>query len=364
MATQAAQRRGARLLVVSNMWPSSRHPVFGGFVSRNVDALRECGATVDVVANTDARTGVLRGTLKYVRLARDARRQARASDYDAVIGHYLYPTAGMAAAAARAAGARLVLVVHGTDSRSVHRTDPWAYAARRAVRSADLVVTVSRALARAVREGLKLSDDVPVAVVHMGIDEEVFVPDPSARNALDVPAHERVVLYVGNLARTKGLDVLQTAFQALVADGTADRLVVVGGGQLEAELREWADGDPQLRDRVVMTGRIEQGEVARWMAAADTLVLPSRNEGLGLVLIEAMACGTPCVASRVGGIPEVVRDDTGILVPPDDPAALASALAQVLERGRSSYHEACIRAARGHGSRDKAKEMLDAIAQL
>lgn len=350
-----------RLLAVSNMWPSDAHPVFGVFVERNAEALKACGASVDVVANTDARSGSVWSALKYTRLARRVRKHVLGRRYDAVIGHYLYPTAAIAHMASRFSGARLVLVVHGTDALSIRRKDPFAALARKALNTADLVITVSNALAHTVRQDLGLPGHIPVATVHMGIEERVFAPDPSARAILGIPRKEKVVLYVGNLTKTKGLDVLQVAFENLVASGKVDRLVIVGDGPLRSKLHDWQSGTSWLRQRVTMTGVVSHVEVARWMASSDVLVLPSRSEGLGLVLLEAMACGTPCVASRVGGIPEVLTEQTGALVPPDDSVALASALADVIKRGRDSYFQACVDTAREHGSYRKAKEMLEAI---
>lgn len=353
-----------RILLVSNMWPSGENPVYGGFVARQADALRALGADVTVVANEDSRTGVVRSMLKYRRLSRRIAEAATAGRFDAVVGHYLYPTAGMARTAARIAGARLALVVHGTDARSALRPDPYARAARRAAREADLIVAVSRALERSLRIDLNVPGTVPVSVIHMGIDDAVFRPDPDARTTLGVPDSERVVLFVGNLVPVKGLDTLEAAFGKLVADGAADRLVIVGGGPLEPDVRAWAEGDPALKDRVQVTGRLPQAEVARWMAAADVFVLPSHHEGLGLVLFEAMACGTPCVASEVGGVPEVLDEATGVMVPAGDAEALSSAITRVVASGKDAWREACLAAARGQGSVEKARELLHALQAL
>jgi len=361
---RAPGHHALRILLVSNMWPSEANPVYGGFVARQAEALASCGASVQVVANDDPRTGALSSLRKYRHLTRRVRRAARHGEFDVVIGHYLYPTAGIARMAARSAGAKLVLVVHGTDARSVLRPDPYAWAARRAARSADLIVTVSQALARSLRSDVRVSGSVPMTAIHMGIDAAAFHPDPDARAALGLRADERVVLFVGNLVPVKGMDVLRQAFEQLVAGNAADRLVIVGSGLLESELHAWAKGSPALSDRVVLTGRLPQAAVARWMAAADVFVLPSHNEGLGLVLIEAMACGTPCVASSVGGVPEVVDQRTGVLVPPGDADALKSAVARVLAAGRESWSEACIAAARGQGATDKARELLEVISTL
>jgi len=93
--------------------------------------------------------------------------------------------------------------------------------------------------------------------------------------------------------------------------------------------------------------------------------LPSRNEGLGLVLLEAMACGTPCVGARVGGIPEVLTAPScGRIVAPEDAVALAAALEEVLLLGKKHFHEACVTNASAHDSRTKAKEFLGAIERM
>lgn len=360
-----------RLLVISNMWPSDSDPVFGVFVKRNVRALRDAGAKVTVVSNSDARTGGKAAARKYASLMFRAWMAARRGRYDAVIGHYLYPTAAIARMAADRAGVPLVLVTHGTDVRSVMREDRFGRAGRAALSSADLVVTVSGALERVVREGLELPAAVPTAIINMGIDDELFAPDAHAREKLHIEPGTRVVLFAGNLVPTKGVDVLAEAFFALLDFGLADRLVLVGDGPLAKDIAARVDenavsfehADPT--DRVTLTGRLHQRDLARWMAAADVFVLPSRAEGLGLVLLEAMACGTPCVGSDVGGIPEVLATPScGALAPAEDPAALAKAIAEVLATGKDSYEAACRAQAASHSANRKAQEMLAAIERV
>ncbi len=363
--------RGLRLLVISNMWPSEGDSVFGSFVERNVRALRESGAQVTVVANSDARTGGPAAMRKYSMLWVRAWFAARRGRYDAVIGHYLYPTAAIAHSAARKARVPLVLVTHGTDIRSVQRDDGFGRRGREALKAASLVITVSRALERTLRNDLSLPAAVPTAVVHMGIDADLFHPDAGAREKLFISPDERVVLYAGNLVPTKGVDVLAEAFFALLDAGLADRLVLVGDGPLAAVVRarieahaaSFEHADPT--GRVTLTGRLHQRDLARWMAAADVLVLPSRNEGLGLVLLESMACGTPCVGSDVGGIPEVLSvPSCGRLAPAEDPVTLAAAIADVLATGKDSFGQACLARAAEHSAGRKAAEMLEAIGKV
>lgn len=359
-----------RLLVISNMWPSEASPVFGSFIARQAKCLREVGAEVTVVANTDNRRGSLHSALKYASLSWRARRAALSGSFDAVVGHFLYPTAAFALEAARRADAPLVLVSHGTDSRSVMREDRFARRSREALTAAALVVAVSGALRDTLRETVGVPTSVPIAVVNMGFDDTVFKPDSGARDKLDLGESERVVLFVGNFEPVKGIDILLDAFVRLLDKGAADRLVLVGAGSLESFICERiADlaGDgahADLSGRVTLTGVLGQRDLARWMAATDVLVLPSRNEGLGVVLLEAMASGTPCVASRVGGTPEVLDDTCGRLTPAEDPAALAEAIHEVLVLGKDTFREACIARAAEHTSFAKAVEFLEYIEKV
>jgi glycosyltransferase involved in cell wall biosynthesis len=166
-------------------------------------------------------------------------------------------------------------------------------------------------------------------------------PDRAAARArLGLPAGAFVVAALGRLVPVKGLDFLVGALPALAAAIPSARLVLVGDGPeraaLEAQARTLGVGD-----RVLVTGAAADVTVA--LAAADALAAPSRNEGMGRALVEAMALGLPVVAAAVGGIPAVVADgETGRLVPAGDAAALAAAL---IELGRDEALRAKLGAA-------------------
>jgi glycosyltransferase involved in cell wall biosynthesis len=354
-ATVRRPRSGTlRLLLLTNMWPTPDDPSFGSFVSRHVAALRETGVDVTVVANETRRRGKISNLRKYASLLHRSRRAAATGAYDIVCGHFLYPTAFVSRVAAARAGTPYILVAHGTDVRSLARKGPIARLCRRALNGAALLVTVSEDLARRARGDLLVPPTVPIEVVNMGVDTELFRPDPTARTRLGVQASERLLLFVGNLILDKGVDVLLHAFSDLRQKDAVDRLVVVGSGPLGDTLRERAGrsapdlADGSSEEAVTFLGTLPHRDLPAWMAAADVLVLPSRREGLGLVLLEAMACGTPCVASRVGGIPEILSERCGELVPPDDPAALALAIERVMSTGKAHYGRACRETALDH----------------
>jgi glycosyltransferase involved in cell wall biosynthesis len=353
-----------RLLVVSNMYPSDGNPVFGSFVQRQVDALRRAGAEVRLVANTDARTGGWASFAKYAALSTRTLFAAFRRDFDVVVGHFLYPTADFARMASTLSGRPLVLVAHGTDVTSVQRDDLLAKASRDALPHAALVVAVSHALEQRLRTELRLPDSVPTAVVNMGVDLATFRPVDDARERIGWAAGERTALWVGNMVPVKGVPTLLDAFTRVRGAGAADRLVLVGDGPLRSEL-EARVRELGIADAVSFTGRLSQADVALAMAAADVFVLPSLNEGLSVALLEAMACGTPCVASAVGGVPEVLDDPAcGRLVPPDDAAALASGIEEVLAAGKAAYRDAALSRARANGTDAMAARFLDAVASV
>lgn len=188
-------------------------------------------------------------------------------------------------------------------------------------RAVDAVIAISQAVARALEAGGV--DPGRIRVVPSGVDPATLVAAPGAaaacREAWGIAPGTIVILLLGALEERKGHRILLEAAHHLPEDV---RFVFCGSGSLEHALRAEA---AQLKDRIVFAGF--RSDVGACLAAADVVVLPSRHEGLGVAALEAMAVGRPVVASRVGGLGEVVVDGTtGRLVPPGDPCALADAL--------------------------------------
>jgi glycosyltransferase involved in cell wall biosynthesis len=149
----------------------------------------------------------------------------------------------------------------------------------------------------------------------------------AARAALGVPADAFVVVGLGRLVAVKGFDVLLRALPALLTAVPTAQVLLVGDGPERAALETQAAA-LHVGDRVRITGAAT--DVAPWLAASDVLAAPSRNEGMGRALVEAMALGVPVVAAAVGGIPAVVTNgECGRLVAPEDPGALAQALSEL-----------------------------------
>src|SRR5207302_502070 len=152
----------------------------------------------------------------------------------------------------------------------------------------------------------------------------------AARSETGLSQADQIVLFVGRLVALKGVVHLLGAMPRVLAACPEARLVLVGDGEERSYLEQVARA-LHLMDRVSFVGAREHGEVIRYMRAADVFVLPSLIESFGIVLVEAMSCGLPIVASKVMGIPAVVEDGVnGVLVPPGDEAALAAGVIRLL----------------------------------
>ena len=352
------------LLVLSNMYPAADNPMFGAFIEKQERALRDLGVTFRLVKNSRWRTGPLNNAWKYASMLVRTAIAALRGGFDVIIAHYLYPTAWFAHVASRISGKPYVLMAHGTDIRSVQRRDAIAARCRAALPGAVLVVGVSDAIEHELRDELRLPLSVPVAVINMGVDRETFEAVPGARASLGLPEDARIVMFAGNFIRRKNLEVLIPAFDIAVQAGHADLLLLAGGdpegrrAALEAEVSA-----RRLADRVRFLGVLEPPELAVAMTAADVFVLPSVFEAAGVVLLEAMACGTPVVGSRVGGIPGIVSSDCGRLVPSHDVEGFAAAIAEVIELGKPFFAEGCEAAAAANDVCGMTRRLVDAAGR-
>jgi glycosyltransferase involved in cell wall biosynthesis len=280
--------------------------------------------------------------------------------FDVVLGTHLFPDAWAAVVAARILGLPCVVKAHGTDVNVVARWPSVRLLLAATLRGARFSVGVSRPL---VRELVRLGAPADRAVLlPNGVDRAIFHPQPrpEARRALGLPEHDRIVLYVGGLDPEKGVRELVDAFAALRAESPVPlHLFLVGEGPLDAELRARAAALGSDQGCLRLAGSLDLPGVALHLAAADLLALPSWAEGTPNVVLEALASGRPVVASRVGGIPDLlVEGHTGLLVSPRDPEDLARGLRDALSR---RWDEATLLASAPPSWDDSAGHLFDLL---
>ncbi len=328
------ERSGARIRVVSPVpWapripPFTTSPKYRGFATA---PRRETVAGFEVERPRYAmppKLGVpLQGLLYFLGCRATVRRLHAEEPFDVIDAHYAYPDGYAAAWLRHRLRIPTVLTVRGTDVNLLPSLAMTRGAVKFALESADAIVAVSQALAEcAVRAGAAESR---VTVIRNGVDAERFSPrDRSAARArFGIPADARVLASVGHLVERKGHDLVLAA-----AARIAKRpfVLIAGGGpeqaRLAAEVQRLG-----LAERALLLGPVAHEDLPDVYCAADLLVLASSREGAPNVVLEAMACGVPVVATAVHGTPEIVREpETGVLVREREVGAIAAAVERAL----------------------------------
>lgn len=339
-----------RLLFISNLFPDAAEPYRGLDNATVLHALVKTGWTVSTLALRPSlpfsrrrfeprvedaalsprfvrvpyvpRIGSRVNHIFYARAIHGALAALRGT-FDVALTSWIYPDS---CAIARVADFPFVSIAQGSDVHQYLRDTARRKIILSHMPRASSIITRSADLAKRLAEaGL---DAARIHPVYNGIDLGTFRPPfdgerEMLRGELGIAGAGPLLLFVGNFLPIKNPMVLLEGHQILRKMVPSARLVLIGGGAMESEMRAHAG------QNVIFAGRKSAGDVARWMRAADCLVLPSANEGVPNVILEAFASGLPVVASRVGGIPEVLDERYGRLIHPDA-KSLADAVADVL----------------------------------
>jgi len=295
-------------------WFPSTHPRWGDYARMAATPLRETRNGVDVLHPRyllPPKVGMTIAPLSMALAAAPAVRQllAEGYDFDVIDAHYYYPDGVAAALLARWFDKPLTITARGTDlnlipqHRLPRRMMQWAAS------KAQGSIGVCAALIDVLR-GWRV-DEHRLHVMRNGVDLQRFRPLPQQlmREELGLSGAP-LLLSVGYLVERKGHHVAIDALAQLLPTHAQARLIIIGEGverqSLLAQARRLG-----VQDHVTLTGALPNAELLRWYSAADVLILASSREGWANVLLEAMACGTPVVASDIWGTPEVVTPDSG-----------------------------------------------------
>jgi glycosyltransferase involved in cell wall biosynthesis len=333
-----------RILLVSQMYPGPAAPDLGVFVKQIADELERDGNELERVV-IDRRGGT---PAKYGRLAAQAVAVARRFRPEVVYAHFLFPAGAAGALAARLSGARLVVTAHGRDVRNVGSIPGVSAATRKVVREAHAVIAVSDFLRRELEAKLPEARG-KTKVIDSGVDLQRFrhrEPAP-LRGALGWQGEEPFYLCVGTLDERKNVVRLADAFGRLERGS----LAFVGDGPLRDSLAG--------RPGVLVVGRVPHERVPDWMAACDVLCQPSLIEPFGQTVLEALASERPVVATRIGGPPELVTLDVGVLADPGSVDSIEAGLKEASELPRPNPAARAI--AEEHDVRLQARRVAEVL---
>jgi len=374
-----------KILIITNLFPNSKEPTRGVFNKQQfLELAKQCELKVIAPIPWHKLSGVparetidgidvyhpgyfmipkiarsLYGLLFCLSLLPKIRRLYKKFKFDAIFATWAYPDAFGSCLIAKALKKPIVIKAHGTDINSYTR-----YFLRRkmivwALSNSDKVIAVSSALKdQMVRIGVPSEK---IEVIQNGVNTDLFklMDQAECRGKLKLPFDKKIILYVGNIVKAKGVDVLIDAFVRLTGDIL---LIVVGDGPYEKTLRARA-GELGIEENVIFAGRVAHDEIRYYMNACDIFCLPSRCEGCPNVLLEAQACGLPVVASRVGGIPELIKTtNVGSMVKSDDVNELSTALLDALSK---KWDKNLIRnSVAGYSWTDNASKLYDEVSRI
>ncbi len=249
---------------------------------------------------------------------------------DVMLATWLYPDAVAAVRLARQLDLPVVIKAHGSDVNIQCQAPSRRRQVVAAAAHSHAVITVSDDLANQLHQfGVSRQH---LHTLYNGIDLQRFAPADrlQARARLDIAEVDRVLLYVGNIKQSKGVLDLVRAL-AHLCNSSWQQCIVIGDGEDRGAMEKLVQ-QLGLADRIKILGRLPHQQIGLWMTACDLLLLPSHAEGVPNVVLEAMACGRPVVASALPGIKEVTPEYAGITAPPHQPEAFAAAIKEALER--------------------------------
>lgn len=278
---------------------------------------------------------------------------------DLVLAYWVYPDGYAALRVARKLGVPCVVGALGSD---IHVRDGLnALLTRLTITKADALLTVSEAMRQAAIDDFGAAPARVHTIVN-GFNTSVFgLKDRQlARQELGLGQDQQMVVYVGRFVEAKGMRELIAAARQLASTNERFRLALVGDGVMRPELLAMVAA-AGLTGKVLVPGGQPPEQVAQWISASDVLTLPSWSEGYPNVVVEALACGRPVVATDVGGTREIVNADNGILIPPRDTAALLAGLDKAL---RTTWNHQAIAASMRRSWDDVALETMQVCTAL
>ncbi len=252
-------------------------------------------------------------------------RMVQSKEIDLIHAHYLMPPGLVAILAGLLTRKKVFITLHGSDVFLLSTKKILKPIYNFILKQADEVFVVSESLKEELLKTGLPEIKHKLKITWNGVDVDKFNPEKNGKfkNKMGIPQEKPIVLFVGNLVQQKGVKYLLKAKKYIKKPVI---IVIVGGGPLIEDLKAMKRQE-KIED-VIFTGPLD--DISQVLPDAEILVLPSLSESFGIALLEAMASGKPVVATKVGGIPELVDDDVGILVEPRDPVSLAKAIDFIL----------------------------------
>lgn len=319
-----------KVLVISNMYPTKDHLSFGIFVKNQVQQLEAKGIETLVAVNADPAKGKLNVLKKYVSWFKQSIALAKKhkGELSMTHAHYVFPSGLISLYLKKRFNIPYVVTAHGGDiNKMAKKNEQIRKMTGSILQNANHVIAVGEELAEMITRDFGVAEN-KLSVMSMGIDRNVFqLPSDKAvvQRALGMDPAKKNLLFVGNVIQEKGVEELILAFNELSKNDDNVALYIVGSTK-DRSFYEKVTPLAKANSAITFVEPMPQPELVRYFQASDTFILPSYIEGLGLVALEAMACGAPVIAANVGGLHYMLKDGAGQLVEPKSVEELVIAM--------------------------------------
>lgn len=325
------------ILFITNMFPSKDHPQFGIFVENQVKALTNQDQEVLVLGINQPSSSRKKVIKKYFQWGYRWGRIVLSSlktKVDIVHAHYTFPSGMLALMFKKLTKTPYVVTCHGGDINKMAEKNEYLKRITSIIlKKADHVIVVGPELWEKVRKEYEVSSH-KINQISMGVNKAMFHPIPKeeALRVTQLNSDEINILFVGNLVEEKGIEDLLKAWKSTVAKESNIKLHIVGSAKSESYKSKITDliQTENMKATVSFHGAKPQSELKNWFSSVDMLVVPSRNEGFGLVALEAMACETPVVTTDAGGLKYIAAKGRGLMANAGDPRSLNEKISAML----------------------------------
>lgn len=267
-------------------------------------------------------------------------------DFDIIHSHFIFPSGYVGMKLKEQYNMPLIITAHGGDVyKTPFKNDKWFLLSKSILEHADKVITTSERNFNIITEVLGINED-KVHIIGNGFDNKKFykMDQYQIREKLSLPQNKKILLSIGNLVEIKGHKYLVDAVNKVSKKRKDIFCIIIGRGIEKDNLQNKIDYY-HLNNTIKIINGVKHDDVPTWMNACDLFVLPSLDEGFPTVIPEALACGKPVIASRVGGVPEIVNDEyIGKLFQKKDIDDLATVIIDALNK--EWYHERIIKYAK------------------
>ena len=328
-----------KILVISNMYPTSNHLSFGIFVKNQVTALEKAGLDIDIAVNSNPATGKKNTITKYAKWGISTlwKGLKNRKSIDVTHAHYVFPSGMLSLLLKKMFGIPYIVTAHGGDiermAKKNTRIRNWTASI---LRESNHVIAVGPVLAQQIEQDFNIAPD-KISVVSMGVNREVFIKGNQAivRQELQLAVEPFIFLFVGNVIKQKGVEELLQAFQMLKTKVSRPiELIIVGSRRDQGFFHSL---QPLVSEDVKFIDPLKQQELVKWFQASDVFILPSHLEGFGLVALEALATDTPVIASRVGGLVSLLGEGAGHLIEPENAMDLSEEMLRAVNTPKEQY---------------------------